>query len=88
MEKQRNETRKVTEIFHDFYCDDCGTHLATSRECPDGYYETPKSFELEIYMPDGWYRLCKQLCPDCKLKRLYKVYDALDALEFKNNWGD
>ena len=83
MEKVEIEVIETEEVTHHFYCDDCGDYLGSSAEYDDGWYQELGEFELNIYMPRGWYRLNKCLCNDCKDKFLDKFYVSLEAIGFE-----
>ena len=53
-------------IEHSFCCDDCGKFLFTSTEY-DGYYEEPRTFNIQRVKLKGHY------CDECGLKRVNDV---------------
>ena len=83
MEKVEINTRQIEDSIHHFYCDDCGTHIGSSHEYDDGWYQELGKFELNWLTPNGWYKLEKCLCNDCRDKFLDKVYAGLEAVGFK-----
>ena len=83
MDKIEIQTKTVEQRYHRFYCDHCGTHLGTSRECDDGYYKSFGDFALDIHTPAGRYYIEKCLCNQCIEKYLSELYTALDQLGFK-----
>lgn len=83
MEKIIHETRSVTIIYHDFYCDDCNKHLGRVQEYDDGYYGNLGEFEQKFYISRGWYRLRKNLCDDCKDKMISKICATLEEIGFE-----
>ena len=69
---------------HSFYCDDCGIHLGTSIEDDECYYNSFGGFELSTYINnDGWYRVKKCLCDDCRTKFLNNFISNLISMGFK-----
>lgn len=83
MEKVETKITQIEDRVHHFYCDECGFHIGSTEEWYDGYYRNLGEFELKIYMPDGWYKLEKCLCDDCRDKFLDKVYVLLESVGFK-----
>lgn len=83
MEKVETKTRQIEDRTHHFYCDNCGTHIGSSDEYEDGYYEELGEFELSWFTPDGWYKLKKCLCPSCRDELLADIYDAIEDIGFK-----
>lgn len=68
MSEIRKETYTTDVIIeHSFYCDDCGKFLFTSTEYDDGYYEEPRSFNIQHVKLKGHY------CDECGLKRVNDV---------------
>lgn len=84
MVKTKEVVREVREYEHSFYCDECGKHLGTSKEHSDGWYEEFGGLELKIYI-NGWYRLNKCLCDECRYKFLEKFKTDLFDLGFKKD---
>ena len=84
MEKVKETIKKVKQYEHSFYCDDCGKYLGTSQEYDDGWYEEFGEFELKFHI-DGWYRINKCLCDDCRKKFIENLKVALKNLGF-NKW--
>lgn len=85
MEKEKTITCTRQKTLHYFYCDgdDCNKYLGQTEEYDDGYYPELGVFELEFHMPDGWYRVKKHLCNECKDKFLAKVKNTLTELGFE-----
>ena len=83
MEKVETKTRQVEDRTHHFYCDNCGSHIGSSHEYDDGYYDELGEFELKILMPRGWYKLEKCLCDECRDEFLREAYAALESTGFK-----
>ena len=83
MEKVEIKTRQIEDRTHHFYCDDCGTHIGSSCEYDDGWYQELGVFELHWLTPNGWYKLEKCLCNDCHDKFLTKVCSGLEAAGFE-----
>lgn len=88
MEKITQKTITTTETIHNFYCDECGEHFGASREFSDGYYHELGRVGLEIYTPNGWYKVNKCLCDQCKTKFMSNVYNTLESIGFSNNTDD
>lgn len=88
MEKITRQDVTMTTIIHDFYCDECGVHFATSREHDDGHYHEPGSIYLKIYTPRGRYVLDKCLCDQCKEKFMSNIYDTLLSMGFSKDVDD
>ena len=63
--KEIEKTDTITN--HTFYCDDCGKYLLTSQEYDDGYYEEPRTFNIQHVKLKGHY------CDECGLKRVNDV---------------
>lgn len=82
MEKTREVIKSLKNIEHSFYCDECGKHLGTVTECDDGWYQELGELELKIYI-DGWYRLKKCLCDDCRYRILENLKTDLCVMGFK-----
>ena len=83
MEKVTEKEVTQVERKYDFYCDKCGTHLGTSYEHPDGWYQKFGKVEFcNPVQPDPIYygNLCevckKSLEAEIKAKkiRLFKKY--------------
>lgn len=72
----------INEI--EFYCDDCGNFLGKTEEYDDWYYEELGEFEVDFYF-NGWYKLEKHLCDECKEKETKKIEKALKKLGFVKN---
>lgn len=83
MEKIEVKIKTIEEATHYFYCDDCNKHLGETHEYEDGWYQNLGEFELKIYMPDGWYKINKCLCDDCRNKFLKEVEQKIIELGFK-----
>lgn len=68
MSEIRTTTYKTdVDVQHTFYCDDCGKFLLSSTECEDGYYEEPRTFNIQHVKLKGHY------CDECGLKRVNDV---------------
>ncbi len=81
MEKHIN-VKKIMNIDEvEFYCDDCGKFLGKSEEYDDGYYEKLGEFEVKFNF-NGWYKLEKHLCDECKEKETKKIEKSLKELGF------
>lgn len=81
---ERLESKETTTYYHTFYCDECGKELGTSEEYDDGYYDEYGSFELSFNLEDdGWYRVKKCLCEECKEKYLANLIDTLKKYGFE-----
>lgn len=85
MEKIETIIREEEHHEHYFYCDDCDQYLGVREEYSDGYYPKVGEFELKIYLPDGWYKVEKCFCEECKDKYLSKLQNALKDLGFEKD---
>ena len=83
MEKVITEIRKKEENKHQFYCDNCNKYLGETQEYEDGYYPKIGEFELSFYLPDGWYKVEKCLCEECKNNYIDKLRDVLKSIGFE-----
>lgn len=83
MEKLETNTRTIKNVTHHFYCDSCNKYLGKSEEYDDGYYPELGEFELNFYLPDGWYNINKCFCYGCREKFLNKMRSTLTELGFK-----
>ena len=81
MEKTREVIKSLKNIEHSFYCDECEKHIGTSIEYDDGWYQEFGEFKVKIYI-DGWYRLKKCLCDNCRYEFVEKLKKDLYNLEF------
>lgn len=84
MEKIKEITKEIKGIQHSFYCDECNKYLGTSEEHEDGWYATYGDFGLKCYV-DGWYRIEKCLCDDCRNKFVNNFRMTLENLGFKKD---
>lgn len=82
MEKVEQIKKTIVNNVHHFYCDDCNIYLGDSREYDDGYYPELGSFELSFYLPEGWYKVKKCFCEDCKQEYLETVRNMLKDMDF------
>lgn len=82
MEKTREIIKEVKQYEHSFYCDECGKHLGTSTEYDDGWYQDFGELEIKIYI-DGWYRIKKCLCDNCRYNFIEKLKTYLGVLGFE-----
>ena len=83
--KQTKEIKKEFIIYeHSFYCDECHKYLGTSQEYDDGWYKDIGDFELKIYI-DGWYRIKKCLCDDCRKHLVTELNIRLINMGFKKD---
>lgn len=85
MEKVTTSTRQITEVCHQFFCDDCGEELGTSFEFDDGYYETFGEFEAKAYLGGEWYKLKATLCTTCRKAKQEKLKEVLTQLGFQKD---
>ena len=85
MEKIETIIREIKEQEHQFYWDCCNEYLGTRAEYSDGYYPKIGEFELKIYLPDGWYKVEKCFCEECKEKYLSKLKNVLNELDFEKD---
>lgn len=85
MEKIRKTTRQIEENKHEFYCDKCDKYLGASYEHDDGWYQKHGEFELKFYVADGWYRVKKCLCNDCRKKFISNVKFNLTNIGFEKD---
>lgn len=83
MEKVETKIIQTEDRRHHFYCDNCGRYLGNTVEHWDGYYAELGKFELQMYVPRGWYKLKKCFCNNCKDKFLDNVYASLETAGFK-----
>ena len=86
METVETKNRTITETYHTFFCDNCGTFIGISRENSDGYYSELGQFNVLLYLEccvrDRWEK--KQcLCDTCREKATNEIYKALAALGFE-----
>lgn len=82
---QKFKKKKKTVNVIEFYCDDCGKFLGQSEEYDDGYIPEIGEYKEEFYLHEfnGWYRINKTLCDECKDKLLAKIDAELRNLGFK-----
>lgn len=85
MEKVETQTRQIEERIHHFYCDDCGSHIKSSQEHYDGYYPEYGMLEIKVLMPQGWYKLKKCLCENCREKFLHDAHTFLENAGFEKD---
>ena len=85
MEKIEKVIRKREEYNHRFYCDNCDKYLGVTEEYDDGYYPKLGEFELSFYLPDGWYKVEKCFCEECRKNYLEKLINNLKELGFKKD---
>ena len=84
MKKTESVIETIEVINHLFYCDRCGKHLGTVEEYDDGWYETLGEFEQSFFIrPDGWYRVEKCFCEDCKVAFLEELKTTLQSMGFE-----
>lgn len=77
---------KIIRRVHVFYCDGCGKKLMESTECDDGYYETPKCVNEDIYVHLTGKRYFYEtgfICDDCMEKERRKFSEKLLSIGFK-----
>jgi hypothetical protein len=82
MEKLEQIPKTTVDTIHHFYCDNCNKHIGSSQEYSDGYYQEFGVFGLSIKLPNGWYKLHKCLCDECKESCLVDVQNSLKKLGF------
>ena len=81
MEKTMDTEQFILRTHHMFYCDECGKYLGESQEYDDGWYDSIGEFETSYYL-NGWYRMQKCLCDNCKKEIISKITSALQDLGF------
>lgn len=86
MEKVETRIIEHEERTYHFYCDDCGTHIGTSVDHGDGWYQKYGEFDLRMFTPRGWYKIEKCFCNECNEKFLNTVYASLEEAGFKLDW--
>ena len=85
MEKIETTIREIENYEHQFYCDECNKYLGTTEEYDDGYYAKLGELCLKIYLPDGWYKVKKCFCEECKEKYLSRLQIILNELGFEKD---
>ena len=85
MEKIETTIRETENYEHQFYCDECNKYLGTTEEYDDGYYDELGELELKFYLLDGWYKVKKCFCEECKKKYLSRFQIILNELGFEKD---
>ena len=89
-------TEKVEEVpstrrAHKFYCDICKQKLMESEELDDGWYETPRCVDEEIFVHGvgKWYRYHSgHLCDECRARKVDEIVAGLAKIGFKEVKND
>lgn len=84
MVKSKEIIKEVKQYEYSFYCDECGEYLGTSTQFDNNWYQAFGELKLEIYI-NGWYRVEKHLCYNCKNKFIEKLKSDLYKLGFKRD---
>ena len=85
MEKIETNIREIENYKHHFYCDECNKYLGTTEQYDDGYYAELGELELKFYLLDGWYKVKKCFCEECKKKYLSRFQIILNELGFEKD---
>ena len=85
MEKIETTIQEIENYKHHFYCDECNKYLGTTEEYDDGYYDELGELELKFYLLDGWYKVKKCFCEECKKKYLSRFQIILNELGFEKD---
>ena len=85
MEKIETTIQEIENYKHHFYCDECNKYLGTTEEYDDCYYDELGELELKFYLPDGWYKVKKCFCEECKEKYLSRFQIILNELGFEKD---
>ena len=85
MEKIETTIQEIGNYKHHFYCDECNKYLGTTEEYDDGYYDELGELELKFYLLDGWYKVKKCFCEECKKKYLSRFQIILNELGFEKD---
>ena len=84
MEKTIPHRGWVERNIHEFYCDGCNKYLGKTFEYDDGYYADIGECEYRFNV-DGWYKIKRNLCPECKKKLIDNIQHCLVDLGFERN---
>lgn len=84
MEKAKTIRRVKNVLVCEFYCDICGEKIGESEEYSDGYIAELGEFEYSVNV-NGWYKIKKCLCDNCKEIYTNKIICALKELGFEKD---
>lgn len=84
MQKTKIKQRVKNILVYEFYCDVCGEKIGESEECSDGYIAELGEFEYSVNV-NGWYKIKKCLCDNCKEIYTNKIICALKELGFEKD---
>lgn len=82
MQKQIKTKKEIVQVTHEFYCDNCGKFLGSSKEWDDGYYKEYGSFKNNLCINSRWYRYRKNLCDKCQNEFVAKLTKTLIELGY------
>lgn len=84
MQKTKIKQRVKNILVYEFYCDVCGEKIGESKEYSDGYIAELGEFEYSFNI-NGWYKIKKCLCDNCKEIYINKIVSTLKELGFEKD---